>query len=60
VLPGSDIEVVDASYVNDRGEISGMGVLSNGVCTQLGGCYANERDADPSLCRLCRPKSPRD
>lgn len=30
VLPGSDIEVVDVSYINDRGEIAGGGILPNG------------------------------
>jgi probable HAF family extracellular repeat protein len=30
VLPGSDIEVVDALYINDRGEIAGTGMLPNG------------------------------
>jgi hypothetical protein len=30
VLPGSKIEVVDAFYVNERGEITGGGVLPNG------------------------------
>jgi hypothetical protein len=30
VLPGSDIEVVDATYINDRGEIAGGGILPNG------------------------------
>lgn len=30
VLPGSDLEVVDAYDINDRGEIAGAAVLSNG------------------------------
>jgi probable HAF family extracellular repeat protein len=30
VLPGSDIEVVDAFQINDRGEIAGGGLLPNG------------------------------
>ena len=30
VLPGSDIEVVDAFQINDRGEIAGGGILPNG------------------------------
>ena len=30
VLPGSDIEVVDAFDINDRGEVAGAGVLPNG------------------------------
>ena len=30
VLPGSDIEVVDAFTINDRGEIAGTGILPNG------------------------------
>ena len=30
VLPGSDIEIVDAYDINDRGEIAGVGVLPNG------------------------------
>jgi probable HAF family extracellular repeat protein len=30
VLPGSDIEVVDAIYINDKGEIAGGGYLPNG------------------------------
>jgi probable HAF family extracellular repeat protein len=30
VLPGSDIEVVDAYDINDRGEIAGLGQLPNG------------------------------
>jgi len=30
VLPGSDIEVVDAFDINDRGEIAGGGILPNG------------------------------
>jgi hypothetical protein len=30
VLPGSDLEVVDANDINDRGEIAGVGLLPNG------------------------------
>jgi probable HAF family extracellular repeat protein len=30
VLPGSDIEVVDAYQINERGEIAGNGILPNG------------------------------
>ena len=30
VLPGSNITVTDAAYINDRGEIAGSGVLPNG------------------------------
>jgi hypothetical protein len=30
VLPGSDIVVVNAIYINDRGEIAGNGILPNG------------------------------
>jgi probable HAF family extracellular repeat protein len=30
VLPGSDLTVVGASYINDRGEIAGVGSLPNG------------------------------
>jgi probable HAF family extracellular repeat protein len=30
VLPGSDIEVVDALYISDSGEVAGTGVLPNG------------------------------
>jgi hypothetical protein len=30
VLPGSDIEVVDALFINERGEVAGTGMLPNG------------------------------
>lgn len=30
VLPSSDIEVVDALFINDRGEVAGNGLLPNG------------------------------
>jgi hypothetical protein len=30
VLPGSNITVNDAVFINDRGEIAGTGVLPNG------------------------------
>jgi probable HAF family extracellular repeat protein len=30
VLPGSDIEVVDALFITERGEIAGAGILPNG------------------------------
>jgi hypothetical protein len=31
VLPGADIEVIDAYDINDRGEIAGRGVRRDGV-----------------------------
>jgi probable HAF family extracellular repeat protein len=30
VVPGSDIEVVDAIYINDQGEVAGAGILPSG------------------------------
>jgi hypothetical protein len=30
VLPGSDIEVVDAFFITERSEIAGIGILPNG------------------------------
>jgi|SRR6516165_8256753 hypothetical protein len=30
LLPGTDIQVVGAAYINDRGEIAGTGMLPNG------------------------------
>jgi probable HAF family extracellular repeat protein len=29
-LPGSDLTVIDAAFINDRGEIAGLGALPNG------------------------------
>jgi probable HAF family extracellular repeat protein len=50
VLPGSGVTLINAIYVNDRGEIAGWGVLSNGDFRAVVLIPCDENHADVEGC----------
>jgi probable HAF family extracellular repeat protein len=58
VLPGSDLTLIAAAFINDRGEIAGMGVLPNGDtrAVLLVPASAEEIEAAKALAQTSEPK----